>query len=376
MQNESTLEKLWKGRPGGEGRGGELDHPIYDPGSNLISPELSRQPAVAMIIKTTFLQIEFSFRKYKQKAGIRKLHRRRKLIENEISKRVIRQPEAKELLDFPKQCVKEMEKEINTKVIRFVKGREKRKWRENLPEGRKWKQIGKKGMNQWKEVGSGLEVEENPQARFEQYLKNRRAARDRRLLRSCGIYSLDKEFEPQSKDFAKLSLSIHANERVQLRQVEKERILGAMKSPHLTRCFHSLSSLFNHQLTYDGMIRKEGAKVLVRVNISDNDTEEKFEEHEISVKSLMHRLKACGDRAIINNAKDGDLFYAFIDKSGDRIHTIIILENRESKMDLKFQDVCHKKILYGSPLNPDRIILVVTSDFSTVVTVIRPGFEE
>jgi len=54
-----------------------------------------------------------------------------------------------------------------------------------------------------------------------------------------------------------------------------------------------------------------------------------------------------------------------------QIRTLILDEPNAARMNAKFKHVCVKKVLYGRPDNPDRIVLVVDHTFTTLITVIR-----
>lgn len=270
----------------------------------------SSRLASAMVITTAFLQIEFFLRKRKENLKSSKLFR--------IG----------------------MEKEINRRMnchYTFDSSRQgptAKKSQNSIP---KWM------------LGRGYRLTKNE-----------------KLLRDCQIGLMDKEFDPPSDAFKRLSISIHANERVKLRKVEIDWILKSLNTPRLNRCFHSVSTIFTHQYKKEGSIRIEGNRIALIIN------NEEVTETEMSLQSLMRHLKFPGDRKLVENANDGTEFPVNFEITGKGwIRAIMIQEDDETKMDLKKETLSNKKII-----TPTRVVLVVTSDFRRVITVIRPRFIE
>jgi hypothetical protein len=206
--------------------------------------------------------------------------------------------------------------------------------------------------------------------KYEKSLNKRRIKADKLLLRTnCGISEDDEEFEPRADLLKALTRSVHAQSRIELRDVEKERILGALNSPHLTRGFHCLSTIRTKQLTLKGEICiMEGSLLRLRYKDSGHETEVPQD------GSLIDCFLFRPDRTLVEDSPPGTVFRVLIEFSKTRrVRTLVVEESNGVRMKLKFVVVSKKKILYGNPDNPNRIILVVDPSFTTIITVIRPA---
>lgn len=193
----------------------------------------------------------------------------------------------------------------------------------------------------------------------------KRQTKNEKLLRDCHIRSIDKEFEPPSEAFERLSVSIHANERVKLREVDIERVLESLNTPRLNRCFHSISTIFTHQYKKKGKIQVGREKVFLSIDEEDG-------EREMSFRSLIRYLTFPDDQTFVQSESNGIEFPVYIDINKEGfIRAIMIKEDDESKMDLKKEALCNIKII-----TPTHAMLIVRSDFTKVITAIRPRFLE
>lgn len=227
----------------------------------------------------------------------------------------------------------------------------------------------KSGASKMAKKAEVLKINGFTDKKYENFLEKRRKKQEKFLLRTrFGILEDDEEFQPDGNLLKSLTPSIHAQSRIQLRDIERERLLGALNSPHLIRTFHCLSSVHTKQLTVKGELCIL-ADSLLRLRYKDSDG------HEFEVPqdtSLINCFLFLPDRSLIEESPVGAIFPVLIEFTpNNKVRTLVLDENNRTRMKQKFITVSKKRILYGNPDNPNRIALVVDPNFTTIITIIR-----